>query len=295
MSSQPRRFAAGAQRGVGRERLGPRLLGHVVAVHRAGQGVREPGDVTPVGVDEELEGRQGHEQLNAAASVGVSAGPVHGCHYARMSQPPEPRPRRRRGPGRWPACGSWRWPGSGRRRSPRWCWPTSAPTCCASTGRAARGCRWPPPAYDVLTRGRRNVCLDLKDPQAREVVLDLVARADVLHRGLPARGDGAARARPAGLRGGQPAPGLRPDDRLGPGRPAGRHGRPRHHLRRGDRRAARDRPGRRPAAGPGEPARRLRRRRDALPRRHPRRAAGAARQRPRARSWTPRSSTAPRC
>ena len=41
-----------------------------------------------------------------------------------------------------------------------------------------------PPAYDVLTRGRRNVCLDLKDPQAREVVLDLVARADVLLEGF---------------------------------------------------------------------------------------------------------------
>jgi alpha-methylacyl-CoA racemase len=41
-----------------------------------------------------------------------------------------------------------------------------------------------PPAYDVLTRGRRNVCLDLKDPQARDVVLDLVARADVLLEGF---------------------------------------------------------------------------------------------------------------
>src|SRR3954469_2165695 len=41
-----------------------------------------------------------------------------------------------------------------------------------------------PPAYDVLTRGRRNVCLDLMDPQARDVVLDLVARADVLLEGF---------------------------------------------------------------------------------------------------------------
>ena len=40
------------------------------------------------------------------------------------------------------------------------------------------------PAYDVLTRGRPNVCLDLKDPQTRDVVLDLVARADVLLEGF---------------------------------------------------------------------------------------------------------------
>ena len=47
-----------AQRRVGRERLGPRLLGHVVAVDRSGEGVGEAGDVAPVGVDEGLEGGQ---------------------------------------------------------------------------------------------------------------------------------------------------------------------------------------------------------------------------------------------
>jgi alpha-methylacyl-CoA racemase len=41
-----------------------------------------------------------------------------------------------------------------------------------------------PPEYDVLNRGRRNVCLDLKDPQGRQAVLDLVARADVLVEGF---------------------------------------------------------------------------------------------------------------
>ena len=40
------------------------------------------------------------------------------------------------------------------------------------------------PAHDVLNRGRRNVCLDLKRPEAREVVLDLVDRADVLLEGF---------------------------------------------------------------------------------------------------------------
>jgi hypothetical protein len=58
VSSQPRRFAL--ERRVGGEGLRPRLLGHVIAVHRPGQGVREPGDVTPVRVDEELERGQGH-------------------------------------------------------------------------------------------------------------------------------------------------------------------------------------------------------------------------------------------
>ena len=113
VSSQPRRFARRAQRGVGRERLGPRLLGHVVAVHRPGQGVREPGDVAPVRVDEELEGRQGHD-IERRAPVGVSAGPVHGCHYARMTpSPAPPRPAAaRQGPAA-PACGWWSWPASG--------------------------------------------------------------------------------------------------------------------------------------------------------------------------------------
>ena len=58
-----------------------------------------------------------------------------------------------------------------------------------------------------------------------------------------ARGDRAARARPRRLLGPQPAPGLRPDDRLGPGRPVGAGGRPRPELHRDHRRAARPRPG----------------------------------------------------
>lgn len=40
------------------------------------------------------------------------------------------------------------------------------------------------PAYDVLTRGRRNACLDLKRPEAVDVVLELVERADVLIEGF---------------------------------------------------------------------------------------------------------------
>jgi len=46
--------------GIGRQRLGPRLLGDVVAV--AGrEGVRETGDVAPVLVDEVLKGREAHD------------------------------------------------------------------------------------------------------------------------------------------------------------------------------------------------------------------------------------------
>ncbi len=40
--------------------------------------------------------------------------------------------------------------------------------------------RFADPAYDVLARGRRNVCLDLKHPAAAEVVRTLTDRADVL-------------------------------------------------------------------------------------------------------------------
>ena len=41
-------------------RLGPRLLGHVVAVDRTGEGSGQPGDVAPVVVDESLEGGKVH-------------------------------------------------------------------------------------------------------------------------------------------------------------------------------------------------------------------------------------------
>lgn len=41
-----------------------------------------------------------------------------------------------------------------------------------------------PPAYDLLTRGRPSVALDLKDPDGVATVLDLVERADVLIEGF---------------------------------------------------------------------------------------------------------------
>lgn len=38
--------------------------------------------------------------------------------------------------------------------------------------------------YDVLARGRKSLALDLKDPQSRDLVLDLAARADILLEGF---------------------------------------------------------------------------------------------------------------
>ena len=54
---------------IGRECLHPRLLGHVVAIGRSGQGVRESGDITPVRVDDCLEGWPGHDE----STVGVGS------------------------------------------------------------------------------------------------------------------------------------------------------------------------------------------------------------------------------
>ena len=60
VKATPGGVSRGPQRRVGRQRPGPRLLRDVVAVHRSGEGMGEPGDVTPVGVDEGLEGGQRH-------------------------------------------------------------------------------------------------------------------------------------------------------------------------------------------------------------------------------------------
>ena len=80
--------------------------------------------------------------------------------------------------------------------------------------------------------------------------------------GVPARGRRTPRRGTRRLPRPQPAPGLRPDDRLGPGRSAVGPGRPRHQLHRPHRRAGSDGPARRAAAGAAQPGRRLRRRGD---------------------------------
>ena len=93
----------------------------------------------------------------------------------------------------------------------------------------------------VAGRGRKVVELDLKDKAAIAQVLDLLGQCRRADRRLSARRDGAAGARARRGAGAQPAPGLWPHDRMGPGRPAGAGRRPRHQLHLGDRRAGRDR------------------------------------------------------
>ena len=46
---------------------------------------------------------------------------------------------------------------------------------------------------DLMSRGRRNVAIDLKHPDGVGALLDLVERADALDRRFPARRDGTAR------------------------------------------------------------------------------------------------------
>ena len=72
--------------------------------------------------------------------------------------------------------------------------------------------------FDVMLRGRRSLTLDLKSEGGAEAALRLAEQADAIIEGfrpgvmerLGLGPDGGARA--------QPAPGLRPHDRLGPGR-----------------------------------------------------------------------------
>ena len=120
-------------------------------------------------------------------------------------------------------------PGRPRRRRD----PGRAARRAAARGRRARCCS---------TAAGPSVALDLKQPEA----VGDGARAGRGRR--PAgRGDAAgrrraARDRPRAVPRGQPAAGLRADDRLGPGRPAGPGGRPRHELHLDRRRAVRHGP-----------------------------------------------------
>ncbi|MGH3359960.1 MAG: CaiB/BaiF CoA transferase family protein [Nocardioidaceae bacterium] len=50
--------------------------------------------------------------------------------------------------------------------------------------RPGGGLQFVPPAYDLLTRGRPSVALDLKQPDGVATVLDLVERADILVEGF---------------------------------------------------------------------------------------------------------------
>ena len=107
-----------------------------------------------------------------------------------------------------------------------------------------------PPA-DVLMRGRRSIGVDLKHPDGVETVLSLIESADGLIEGFRPGVMERLGLGPDAALGPQPAPRLRPHDRLGPGRARTRHRRPRHQLHRARRRARR-----RSAARAGRPCRR---------------------------------------
>ena len=97
------------------------------------------------------------------------------------------------------------------------------------------------PPSDVSNRGRRSIGVDLKHPDGVETVLAPRRGGRRPHRGLPARRDGAPRARPRRRARPQPQARLRADDGLGPGRPVRADGRPRHQLHRPGRRPRPDR------------------------------------------------------
>ena len=146
---------------------------------------------------------------------------------------------------------------------------------------------------DVLNRGRPSVALDLKQPEAVATVLRPRRERRRARRGHAPRRDRAPRPRPRRLPRPQPAAGLRPDDRLGPGRPVEPGGRPRHELHRHHRRAAR--------AGPGPRTGRTSRATSSATSAAARPTSSSASSPPcsrpgpaaRGRSSTPRSSTAP--
>ena len=84
------------------------------------------------------------------------------------------------------------------------------------------------PGGGMFASGRRTTCSTAAGRASRstsssrtavETVLDLVEGADVLVEGMRPGAMRAARARPGRLPRPQRAAGLRPDDRLGPGRP----------------------------------------------------------------------------
>ena len=127
---------------------------------------------------------------------------------------------------------------------------------------AVRGPAPETPHHDLLLRGRRSVAIDLKHPDGIATLLDLVEAADAADRGVPTRGDGAARGRARRMPRPQPQARLRTDDRVGPGRSVRPGRRPRHQLHLAGRRARPLRAGRAGAGSPAQHDRRLRRGRD---------------------------------
>ncbi len=133
-----------------------------------------------------------------------------------------------------------------------------------------------PDRPDPTLRGRRRVARRPQGPRGSRHGAAPGRPRGRPDRGLPAGGRRTPRGRAGRLPRPQPAAGLRPHDRVGPGRSDGAAGRARHQLRVAHRRAARDRPGGRTTGAAAEPRRRLRRRLHAAARRRPRGAAGGA-------------------
>ena len=86
----------------------------------------------------------------------------------------------------------------------------------------AQNVRGPAPDTPHPRRARRaagaTIAIDLKHPDGVEALLRPRRARRRAHRGLPPRRDGAPRRRPRRLPGPQPEAGVRPHDRLGPGR-----------------------------------------------------------------------------
>jgi alpha-methylacyl-CoA racemase len=99
------------------------------------------------------------------------------------------------------------------------------------------------PPVDPLCRSRRSIRLNLKDPAGVDILLRLTDGADVL---VEAFRPGVAERLGFGpdVCAGRNQPDLRPDDRVGAGRPARRDRGPRHRLHRRVRQPRPDRPGR---------------------------------------------------
>ena len=118
------------------------------------------------------------------------------------------------------------WPGSGRGRSPPCCSPISAPRSSSRpAGPLERQC-----SGVRHHRGRRSIAVDLKHPDGRAVVSRLVERSDACSsRGVDQASPSVSDSGPTIA---SPATdvALRPDDRLGTGRPTGQHRRARHRL-----------------------------------------------------------------
>ncbi len=123
--------------------------------------------------------------------------------------------------------------------------------------------------------------LDLKSAGGAEAALRLIEKADALIEGFRPGVMERLGLGPDACPCAQPAAGLRPHDRLGPGRAARRARRPRHQLHRARRRAERHRPRRRSAGAAAQSRRRLRRRRHAARVRHRLRPDRGAHERPR--------------